>query len=76
MGRPRGQCCYTYRGHKDVTNLLVDVPIESTREKGRVEELVMVANVHHGSKQCLDLFTVQDWVGPFGELFQWLLVNL
>ena len=28
---------YTHRGHKYVSNLLLDVPVEGTREKGGVE---------------------------------------
>ena len=59
------KCYYTHGGHKYVSNLLLDVPVESSREKGRVEELMVVDNILHCSKQSLDLLSVQDGGGAF-----------
>ena len=52
------------------------IPVEGTREKGGVEELVVVRDVSDWSKQLIDVITVQDGGGALGEFKEWLHVDL
>ena len=66
----------TYRRHEYISYLLLSVPVQRPREKGRVEELVVMSNVSNGTEEELHLLLVKDGGGALSQFTKGLHVYL